>query len=948
MRLAAILILHLFLSLSAKTQRLSLIVPNANTSCNSTVDIPIKIKGFSQLLSLQGSIGWDASKLSFQSISSYGPTSLGLSSGNFGTNGANSGYLTFSWNDADMSGESLADSSMIFTIRFYVLSNFNTNSTVQLLNSPTILEAIDLNFNSVAIETVSGVVNISCSNLSNLGLFLASTSANCNTVVDIPVKVKAFENIKSLQGSLSWDFNKLQFQSIVNFGHSALSISNSNFSFSNITNGKLSFTWNSNNSSGNTLTDSTVLFTIRFNVLNNGAYNSLALLSFDSSPSWAASNITSSSLSVLTTNGQVAISCNPISNFKLILPTISASCSTNYIDVPIKVNGFSNILSFQGSIGWDPTKLNFQSISSFGISSLGISSSNFGNQSTSNGRLTFSWNDNDLTGESIPDSSILFVIRFNIISTSSVLTTIQILNSPTMLEVVDVGYNNIAPQILNGGVNIICTTSAVSFILPTLNVACKTFVEVPVKVKDFIGLLSYQGSINWDTGKLKLRSLSNYGPSTLNLNSTNFGMSDTSSGKISFSWNDADLSGETLSDSTVLFSLYFYIEENAANNSLIQFSNSPTQIESIKIGLFPLQTLLINGSVNVTCQLSNSIQLLIPNVTASCNSTIDVPIRVKNFNQVLSMQGSIGWDYTKLEFQQLVGLNIPSNLNLSSANFGLTNTSNGKLTFAWNDADLNGENLPDSSIVFAMRFINRAVNGTISAITVGSSPTPIEFINTSFQPVNYSIVNGSCQTNCVNNTQLQVKFFLEGFYIGADQMNATLYNLGISADQTATDSVVVNLWNQFDLNNPNPNFRLNGILHSNGTMNFTLPPSTLGNNYYISLNHRNSIETWSSKAIMFSSQTNYDFSNSLTKAYAEFNTASMKTVEPGHYALFGGDANKDGTVDGLDMNIVDNNTIAGAFGYDNSDANGDGASDGLDMNIVDNNTVLGLFMSRPY
>ena len=48
------------------------------------------------------------------------------------------------------------------------------------------------------------------------------------------------------------------------------------------------------------------------------------------------------------------------------------------------------------------------------------------------------------------------------------------------------------------------------------------------------------------------------------------------------------------------------------------------------------------------------------------------------------------------------------------------------------------------------------------------------------------------------------------------------------------------------------------------------------------------------------------------------------------------------------MNDVDNNTALGAFGYDSSDVNGDGAADGLDMNVVDNNTQAGLFYARPY
>ena len=202
--------------------------------------------------------------------------------------------------------------------------------------------------------------------------------------------------------------------------------------------------------------------------------------------------------------------------------------------------------------------------------------------------------------------------------------------------------------------------------------------------------------------------------------------------------------------------------------------------------------------------------------------------------------------------------------------------------------------------------------------------------------------------NVCGSDSMHLKLFLEGFYTGNGKMKTTLYDLGISTDSLATDSISVNLWSPLNLSSSNPVISIKAILKNNGEMNFVLPGFLVGNYYYIAIKHRNTIETWSKQPVLLSNNTFYDFTNSILKSYADEGTSSMKLLENGIYAFFSGDLNQDGTVDGSDMNVVDNNTAAGVFGYEISDVNGDGATDGLDMNIVDNNTIIGIFYSRPY
>jgi hypothetical protein len=80
---------------------------------------------------------------------------------------------------------------------------------------------------------------------------------------------------------------------------------------------------------------------------------------------------------------------------------------------------------------------------------------------------------------------------------------------------------------------------------------------------------------------------------------------------------------------------------------------------------------------------------------------------------------------------------------------------------------------------------------------------------------------------------------------------------------------------------------------------------------------------------------NYDFTSSTSQAFGN----NMKQVDtsPLKFGIFSGDVNQDGSVDGLDLSIVDNDAFNFVSGYVNSDVNGDNVSDALDIGITDNN-----------
>ncbi|MBS1733818.1 MAG: hypothetical protein JST02_11040, partial [Bacteroidetes bacterium] len=201
-------------------------------------------------------------------------------------------------------------------------------------------------------------------------------------------------------------------------------------------------------------------------------------------------------------------------------------------------------------------------------------------------------------------------------------------------------------------------------------------------------------------------------------------------------------------------------------------------------------------------------------------------------------------------------------------------------------------------------------------------------------------------TNCVSFATLNLHVFLEGFYMSEGTLQSNLSTVEISTDPLECDTITVNLWDPLQLSNTDPAYSEKSVLHIDGTATVNFPQAVIGNNYYVAVKHRNHVETWSHDPVLFSAITGYNFTQALSAAYDDGVNPPMKSLGDGNFGMYAGDINQDGTVDGQDMNVIDNNN--GFFGYDNSDINGDGGTDGQDMNFVDNNSQLSLFYARPY
>jgi hypothetical protein len=181
---------------------------------------------------------------------------------------------------------------------------------------------------------------------------------------------------------------------------------------------------------------------------------------------------------------------------------------------------------------------------------------------------------------------------------------------------------------------------------------------------------------------------------------------------------------------------------------------------------------------------------------------------------------------------------------------------------------------------------------------------------------------------------LDVEVLLEGLYLSGGVMREAQGLTGAAFPGYA-DEIFIKLFDPSDLVNPVYENTLPVYLSTSGFASVDDIPSTLDADYYIVIENRNHIETWSATAVPFTGAgpISYSFASAASQAYGN----NQKSMGGGYFAILAGDVNQDDIVDASDMSNVENASNALLQGYNPEDANGDGLVDGSDMAIIENN-----------
>ncbi|MBL7885727.1 MAG: fibronectin type III domain-containing protein [Flavobacterium sp.] len=193
-----------------------------------------------------------------------------------------------------------------------------------------------------------------------------------------------------------------------------------------------------------------------------------------------------------------------------------------------------------------------------------------------------------------------------------------------------------------------------------------------------------------------------------------------------------------------------------------------------------------------------------------------------------------------------------------------------------------------------------------------------------------------------SSSTLNLKLYLEGYYdTTTHSMRSVQFNQGTSSNPNDVDTINVELR---DASTPTTLIATApAILQTNGTAVCNYPTAPSGS-FYVVVNHRNSVQTWSATPITIGpTAATYDFSDAATKAFGN----NLVQLESGAWGCYTGDMNQDGNVDNSDYSNWEVDANEFAFGNFATDLNGDGNVDNSDFSIWENNSNNFIFVITP-
>ena len=344
----------------------------------------------------------------------------------------------------------------------------------------------------------------------------------------------------------------------------------------------------------------------------------------------------------------------------------------------------------------------------------------------------------DFSGPSLPDSTTLFTVRFDVIGNpcdESLITIGDIgTGASEMTTVTGVDGNN---NLVTG---VGATSNDITFMIPGLNCDAPDPVNfafpqvigitgdnvcVPLTVMEFDSIDAFSGSMIWDSQVLQFTGVQDFGVSSLS--AADF--DNLAPGILGYSWTNAATGNpETLASGATLFEVCFDVVGMAGASSALSISNTPTMIAVSKAGptptspSVPLTFTITNGNLVVpAAPVPDPVGFNFGNISGSTGDNVCLPLTVTDFTNITSLGGSVNWDASVLQFTGV------GNFGISSLMEGDFNPGTGNLTFLWMDP-ISAESLDNGTTLFEVCFDILGGQGTSSSVNLSNTPNPV-FVN---------------------------------------------------------------------------------------------------------------------------------------------------------------------------------------------------------------------------
>ena len=719
---------------------LTFIASDETAANGATVCVDISVQNFTDIVSMQYSINYNSSVLSFQNATGFNLP--GMSASNIGNPTA--GNINVSWLANDpVNGQSVANGTVIFQLCFTVTGGSGSSSNINFSGMPIPVEVIDKDgpvtpvFDNGSV-TVSGGGGGGGTDLT----FIASdeTAANGETVC-VDISVQNFADIVSLQYSINYNSSVLSFQNATGFGLPGMSAAN----FGNPTAGNITVSWLSDDVvNGTSVPNGTVIFQLCFTV--TGASGSSSNITFSGSPIPIEVTDPNGVVPPVFDNGSVTVGSGGGGGSDLLFIASDETAGPgDQVCVDVSVMNFTGIVSMQYSINYNSSVLQFTEATGFNLP--GMSAANFGNPTA--GNITVSWLANDpVAGQSVANGTVIYQLCFTVLGSAGSSSNITFSGTPIPIEVTNPS-GIMTPVFDNGSVTVenVIGPNDFALILNDVSVESGDSFCIDLSVQNFTEMVSMQFSINYPGNLLSYTGAQGFNLS--GLSASNIGNpGGPTSGNLTLSWLADDVvNGETVPDGDVIVQLCFQAIGPNCSTADVVFSGTPTPIEVTDInGEVQFNW---NGATVLICDaaplaLRASDEVAAPGGTACVSIT-----NVDGFVNITGMEFSFSYNPSILDFTGVQNINLAG---MTPAN--ITNPMPGQITFDWSSA---GITLPDNTDLFDLCFDVIGMNGQVSQVNFTGNPLPINVTNLTttvpFMGDNGSVtINANCPPIKVNGT----------------------------------------------------------------------------------------------------------------------------------------------------------------------------------------------------
>ncbi len=425
-----------------------------------------------------------------------------------------------------------------------------------------------------------------------------------------------------------------------------------------------------------------------------------------------------------------------------ILFSEGTACTDETVCIDVSVLDFTNIITTDFQISYDPTILEFQNAVDLG----NLPSFAPGNITVvTPGVLQVDWgvvancaDDPTNIGVTLADDIIIYQLCFKVIGPYGSVSDITVMTPPT-------------PQITRNGSNcfnigLLSNTGHISSCVRQVGITATDvtgntgdLVCVDFEVNGWDGMLGAQFTIMWDPNvivgeQVIIGDIPNTSVGNIQL----FG-----NGKATVSWNYfvPGEPGITVDDGTLFFQICYRIVGDCETFSPIMFVGNPTPIEftndSEEFEGFPLPYVFTEGSVTVNDCDPTGLQLV-----ADCGGPVNLNDQFcvtvsagDNFQQISDFSYLMQWNPNILE---LTGVNNLSSLN-PAPSFDQSNASNGILGTSWvANSGIGSQNVAPGGQLYEVCF---------TVIGLGGN-SPFSFTNPSNVQVNNGPNIGINPSNC--------------------------------------------------------------------------------------------------------------------------------------------------------------------------------------------------------